>query len=88
MLLFLGGITLFIFTNQYVYINDFSTNQLNRISINSTKQYQVLRDGDGNIYIMPDGLNCVIAGSCNTADRIYIDQNCETNGDCAEIHKT
>lgn len=78
---------LFIFTNQYVYINDFSTNQLNRISINNTKQYQVLRDGDGNIYLMPDGLNCVIAGSCNTADRIYIDQNCETNGDCVEIAK-
>jgi hypothetical protein len=47
----------------------------------------VLRDGDGNIYLMPDGLNCVIAGSCNTADRIYIDQNCETNGDCVEIAK-
>ena len=78
---------LFVFTNQYVYINDFSTNQLNRISINNTKQYQILKDGDGSVYLMPDGLNCVIAGSCNTSSRIYIDQSCATNGDCIEIAK-
>jgi len=76
---------LFIFTNQYVYTNDFNTNQLNRIPIDNTKKYQILRDGD--IYIMPDGLQCVIAADCNTSDRIYIDKNCGVNGDCAEIAK-
>ena len=82
---------LFVFTNQYAYINDFSTNQLNRIPIDITKQYQILKDGDGNgngsIYLMPDGLDCVIAGSCKTRYRIPIEQNCATNGDCDEIAK-
>ena len=54
---------LFIFTKHYVYINNFSRNQLNRISIDGTKQYQVLREGDGEIYAMPDDLNCAMAGS-------------------------
>ncbi|MFT4694619.1 MAG: hypothetical protein ACI8TE_001537 [Francisella sp.] len=36
---------------------------------------------------MSDGLDYVIAGSCNTSSSISIDQNSTTNGGCAEIAK-
>jgi hypothetical protein len=76
---------LFIFTDQYLRVNDFDFNTLNIISINNSKEYQVLRDDDG-IYIMPDGLVCIVAGNCDTNDRIYIRTGCTTTG-CDAIDK-
>ncbi|AJC48650.1 hypothetical protein IB642_07975 [Allofrancisella guangzhouensis] len=74
---------LFIFTNQYLHVNDFNANTLNTLSIDNTKEYQVLRNDDGNIYIMPDGLACNINNNCNSNNRIYIDTGCSIY--CDEI---
>ncbi|QIV96564.1 hypothetical protein EDC55_1123 [Allofrancisella inopinata] len=74
---------LFIFTDQYLRINDFSTNTLSIISIDNTKDYQILRDDNGQIYAMPDGLSCNINNSCDSNSRIYIDTGCSTY--CDEI---
>ncbi|AIT10327.1 hypothetical protein LO80_07855 [Candidatus Francisella endociliophora] len=65
---------LFIVTEDNIYIDDFSsgtTNMMNRISINDSN-YQFLRDVDGLIYAIPDGLTCQMSGNCNEADRLYI----------------
>ncbi|QIV95042.1 hypothetical protein [Allofrancisella frigidaquae] len=74
---------LFIFTDQYLRVNDFSTNTLSILSIDSTKEYQILRDDNGQIYAMPDGLACNINNSCDSNSRVYIDTGCSTY--CDEI---
>lgn len=74
---------LFLITENYIYIHDFASpvHELNKIAITGS-DYQFLRDVDGKIYAMPDGLNCTIAGNCNANKRLYI----RTAGDCASYN--
>lgn len=77
---------LFIFTDNYCYVTNLDDNAqtLSRLSIASDKNYQVLRDGSGGIYIMPDGLECMIDDNCNSNNRIYISSGC-TGFDCDAV---
>ncbi|QLE78763.1 hypothetical protein FLM55_03005 [Francisella sp. Scap27] len=72
---------LFIVTDTNIYVDDFdySTSVLvNNIPENDSKA-QILRDDSGQIYAMPDGLDCIIAGNCNDNNRLYI----RDEGSCA-----
>lgn len=79
---------LFIFNNAFCYVVNFDDNAqiLSRLNIASDQNYQVLRDGSGEIYIMPNGLECMIDGNCNSANRIYISSGC-TGYDCSAVAK-
>lgn len=73
---------LFIVTENNIYIDDFggNTQMVNKISRpGGASEFQILRDNDGLIYIMPDGLTCQINGSCDEDDRLYI----RDEGNCA-----
>ncbi|AIT09315.1 hypothetical protein LO80_04590 [Candidatus Francisella endociliophora] len=49
--------------------------------------FQFYRDADGRrIYIIKDGLQCTIDNTCQESDKIYIDSNCELNGDCEALN--
>ena len=59
---------LFIFTDKYLRVNDFDSNTLDKIALDGTQEYQILRDTDGQIYA---GLGCQ-NGSCNSKLNINI----------------
>ncbi|AXA33445.1 hypothetical protein [Francisella adeliensis] len=72
---------LFIVTDTNIYVDDFDYSTftlVNKISINNSDA-QILRDDNGLIYAMPDGLDCIAAGDCDTDDRLYI----RDEGSCA-----
>jgi hypothetical protein len=74
---------LFIVTDSNIYVDDFDYSTftlVNKISINNSDA-QILRDDNGQIYAMPDGLRCIIAGNCNDNNRLYI----RDEGDCASF---
>jgi hypothetical protein len=78
---------MFVITNNFIYIQDATDPFIILNKIPSTgNDYTISRDDDtGFIYLMTNGLVCKKAGSCLVSDRIFIDQNCTTNGDCLKI---
>ena len=46
--------------------------------LSSGSGIQILRDNEGLIYAMPDGLTCTIDDNCDEANRLYI----RDEGDC------
>lgn len=49
--------------------------------------FQFYRGADGRkIYIIKNGLQCTISNTCQEADKIYIDSNCELNGNCEVLN--
>ncbi len=80
---------LFVVTSSNIYIDSFDDGNdplLNNIPITGN-DYQFLRDSTtGLIYAMKSGLDCAIAGNCNSNHRLYIrtEGSCSTNG-CTTI---
>jgi hypothetical protein len=78
---------IFVITGSYIYIQDIANPNtiLNKIPTTGN-DYNIARDDiTGHIYLMPNGLSCRVADNCADADKVYIDLNCSTNGDCAKI---
>jgi hypothetical protein len=79
---------MFVLTDQNVYIQNIDNPNLliNKIPISGALDYNISRDdADGRIYIMPGSLACSVSSNCKDTDRIFIDTNCATNGDCAAV---
>ncbi|AXH30725.1 hypothetical protein CGC45_07375 [Francisella opportunistica] len=47
--------------------------------------YQIFRDGSGQIYAIADGLSCTINSNCSNAARIYFDSGCATYDSCNKL---
>ena len=78
---------IFVITDSYIYIQDIANPNtiLNKIPTTGN-DYNIARDDiTGHIYLMPNGLSCRVADNCADADKVYINLNCSTNGDCAKI---
>lgn len=66
--------------------NNNNTNGNGANAVDSSN-FQFYRDADGKrIYIIKNGLQCTIDNTCQESDKIYIDSNCELNGDCQALN--
>lgn len=72
---------LFIVTDSNIYVDDFdySSSVLANNIVSANSEAQILRDDFGDIYAMPNGLSCMIAGNCNDNQRLFI----RDAGDCS-----
>ena len=47
--------------------------------------YQILRDENGQIYVIADGLSCTIDSDFSDAVRIYFDSGCAAHNSCSSL---
>ena len=62
-------------------------NSNNRQQNDSYNNFQIYRDSNGKIYLLKNGFDCTINNTCNNAEKIYIDTNCESKNDCKNLNK-
>ncbi|EDZ90040.1 hypothetical protein [Francisella tularensis] len=76
---------LFIITNSNIYVEDIANNNLISSVAIAGSNYQILRDGDGRIYAIADGLSCTISSNCTNAARVYFDNGCAAYNACSSL---
>ncbi|AIT09886.1 membrane protein [Candidatus Francisella endociliophora] len=79
---------LFIITDSAVYMEDISNNTiLSRVApaTGTATNYQILRDGAGKIYAMPEGLSCLADSGCGSITRLYFDTGCSSYNSCDAV---
>ncbi|MBK2108945.1 hypothetical protein [Francisella tularensis] len=76
---------LFIITNSNIYVEDIANNNLISSVAIAGSNYQILRDGNGRIYAIADGLSCTISSNCTNAARVYFDTGCAAYNACSSL---
>lgn len=76
---------LFIITNSNIYLRSIENDStISSVAI-AGSNYQILRDGDGRIYAIADGLSCTISSNCSNAARVYFDSGCAAHNGCSSL---
>ncbi|MDE5000861.1 hypothetical protein, partial [Francisella tularensis] len=66
----------------FMYIAN--NNFISSLSIDSSN-YHILRDGDGRIYAIADGLSYTISSNFTNAARVYFDTGCAAYNACSSL---
>ncbi|AVC44923.1 hypothetical protein B4919_09075 [Francisella tularensis subsp. novicida] len=76
---------LFVITNSNIYVRSIEDDStISSVAI-AGSNYQILRDSDGRIYAIADGLSCTIDSNCSSAARVYFDTGCAAYNGCSSL---
>ena len=70
---------------EVLYVRSIEDNStISSVAIDDSN-YQILRDGNGQIYAIADCLSCTINSDCSDAAKIYFDSGCAAHNSCSSL---